>query len=49
MGTAEHFLSAAGSLLQERRNDFSELKSFLLNFFLRALSVISLFLKEVKF
>jgi hypothetical protein len=49
MGTAEHFLSAAGSLLQERRNDFSELKSFLLNFFLWALSVISLFLKEVKF
>jgi hypothetical protein len=29
-GTAEHFLSAARSLLQERRDDFSELKSFLL-------------------
>jgi hypothetical protein len=28
--TAEHFLSAAGSLLQERGDDFSELKSFLL-------------------
>jgi hypothetical protein len=28
--TAEHFLSAARSLLQERRDDFSELKSFLL-------------------
>ena len=28
--TAEHFLSAARSLLQERGDDFSELKSFLL-------------------
>jgi hypothetical protein len=30
LGTAEHFLSAAGFLLQERGDDFSELKSFLL-------------------
>jgi hypothetical protein len=30
LDTAEHFLSAAGSLLQERGDDFSELKSFLL-------------------
>jgi hypothetical protein len=30
LGTAEHFLSAAGSLLQERGDDFSELMSFLL-------------------
>ena len=30
LGTAEHFLSAAGSLIQERGDDFSELKSFLL-------------------
>ena len=30
LGTTEHFLSAAGSLLQERGDDFSELKSFLL-------------------
>jgi hypothetical protein len=29
-GTTEHFLSAAGSLLQERGDNFSELKSFLL-------------------
>jgi hypothetical protein len=30
LGTAEHFLSAVGSLLQERGDDFSELMSFLL-------------------
>jgi hypothetical protein len=30
LGTTEHFLSAAGSLLQERGDDFSELTSFLL-------------------
>jgi hypothetical protein len=29
LGTAEHFLSAAGYLLQERRDDLSELKSLL--------------------
>ena len=29
LDTAEHFLSAAGSLLQERRDDLSELKSLL--------------------